>query len=90
MAHKRKLDELFNFLTISLILFFLRFAEEKAPSEEQLIAGIRRACLERKFTPVFVGTALKNKGVQPLLDGVLYYLPCPHEVQNFALREVKE
>ncbi|XKL67071.1 hypothetical protein PGB90_010491 [Kerria lacca] len=64
------------------------FLEEKIPSEEQLVAGIRRACLKKQFTPVFVGTALKNKGVQPLLDGVLCYLPCPHEVQNYAIREI--
>lgn len=59
------------------------------PSESELRAGIRRACLQRTFTPVFVGTALKNKGVQPLLDAVLTYLPHPGEVKNFALQEDK-
>lgn len=65
------------------------FLEEKMPSESELRAGIRRACLQRTFTPVFVGTALKNKGVQPLLDAVLTYLPHPGEVKNFALQEDK-
>ncbi|XP_063600711.1 elongation factor G, mitochondrial-like, partial [Penaeus indicus] len=66
------------------------FLEEKMPSESELRAGIRRACLQRTFTPVFVGTALKNKGVQPLLDAVLTYLPHPGEVKNFALQEDKK
>jgi elongation factor G len=47
--------------------------------------AIRKGTLALEFTPVFVGSAYKNKGIQPLLDGVAAYLPCPTDVVNFAL-----
>ncbi|KZT30244.1 elongation factor G mitochondrial [Neolentinus lepideus HHB14362 ss-1] len=49
------------------------------PSLEQLVAAIRRATVGLKFSPVFFGSAIKNTGVQPLLDGVCAYLPNPAE-----------
>ncbi|XP_040044228.2 elongation factor G, mitochondrial [Gasterosteus aculeatus] len=61
------------------------FLEEKVPTNDDLKAAIRRATVQRLFTPVLVGTALKNKGVQPLLDAVLDYLPTPTEVKNYAI-----
>nr|XP_027789625.1 elongation factor G, mitochondrial isoform X2 [Marmota flaviventris] len=61
------------------------FLEEKVPSISDLKLAIRRATLNRSFTPVFLGSALKNKGVQPLLDAVLEYLPDPSEVPNYAV-----
>ncbi|CAJ0945783.1 unnamed protein product, partial [Ranitomeya imitator] len=61
------------------------FLEEKIPSITDLKLAIRRATLRRIFTPVLVGSALKNKGVQPLLDAVLDYLPDPSEVPNYAI-----
>ncbi|XP_046961534.1 elongation factor G, mitochondrial [Vanessa cardui] len=66
------------------------FLEEKTPTIDQLKQAIRRVTLKRTFTPVLVGTALKNKGVQPLLDAVLDYLPHPGEVENTALIDEKK
>ena len=61
------------------------YLDEKEPSNEQIEAAIERATLARTFVPVFMGSAYHNKGVQPMLDGVIKYLPAPHQVDNFAL-----
>jgi elongation factor G len=62
------------------------FLAEKVPNNEELMAGIRRATIARKFVPMFVGSALKNKGVQPLLDAAVSFLPDPSEVENYAIQ----
>jgi elongation factor G len=59
--------------------------EEKAIPDDMIIDAIRRGTLTRKLTPVFLGSAYKNKGVQPLLDAVTRYLPCPSDINNTAL-----
>ncbi|GAB1823025.1 elongation factor G [Herbidospora sp. RD11066] len=59
------------------------FLEGVEPSEEQLIAAIRRATLKSVINPVLCGTAFKNKGVQPLLDAIVAYLPAPTDVAAF-------
>src|SRR5919106_3131803 len=61
------------------------FLNDQEPPEASLKRAIRAATLALKFTPVFVGSAYKNKGVQRLLDGVVDYLPNPAEVVNEAL-----
>ena len=61
------------------------FLSEQEPTVEQLKAAIRRQTIALRFVPVFMGSAFKNKGVQPLLDGVGDYLPSPPEKQNWAL-----
>ncbi|NKB90117.1 MAG: elongation factor G [Acidobacteria bacterium] len=50
-------------------------------SEEELFAALRQGTLELKLTPVLAGSAFKNKGVQPLLDAVINFLPSPIEVK---------
>ena len=52
--------------------------------EETLVQAIRHATISNQMTPVFMGSAYKNRGVQALLDGVLAYLPNPTEVTNEA------
>ncbi|HEX4478498.1 MAG TPA: elongation factor G, partial [Polyangiaceae bacterium] len=61
-----------------------KFINEEPISTEELRAAIRRATLALKMTPVMCGSAFRNKGVQLLLDGVMYYLPNPKEVVNEA------
>src|SRR5215211_1752504 len=60
------------------------FLHDQEPPEAALKAAVRKATIDLKFTPVFVGSAYKNKGVQTLLDGVRDYLPNPKEVLNEA------
>jgi len=55
------------------------------PTKELLIKAIRKGTIQDKLVPVFVGSAYRNKGVQPLLDGVINFLPDPSERQNKAL-----
>ncbi len=59
--------------------------EEKEVGDDMIIAGIRQGVIERRLTPVFMGSAYKNKGIQPLLDAVTQLLPCPLDVKNEAL-----
>ena len=59
--------------------------EEKGISEEMIIDGIRRGVVARQLTPIFMGSAYKNRGIQPLLDAVTRLLPCPLDVENQAM-----
>ncbi len=58
-----------------------KYLEGVELSEDEIIAGIRRATLADKLTPVLTGSAFKNKGVQPMLDAVNRYLPSPLDIR---------
>jgi len=58
--------------------------EEKV-TEELIRAAVRKGVLSLQLCPVFLGSAYKNKGVQPLLDAVNAYLPSPEDVENTAV-----
>lgn len=66
------------------------FLMEETPDIDTIKAAIRRQTIACGFVPVFMGSAFKNKGVQPLLDGVIDYLPQPNEKENYALDLTKE
>ncbi|CAM2362363.1 elongation factor G [Listeria seeligeri] len=58
----------------------MKYLEGEEITKEELKAGIRKGTLDVEFYPVVCGTAFKNKGVQPMLDAVLDYLPAPTDV----------
>jgi elongation factor G len=62
------------------------YLEEKDPSPEELADSIERGVKSLKFSPVMMGSAYKNKGVQQALDAVARYLPSPLEARNKAFR----
>ncbi|MCU0586241.1 MAG: GTP-binding protein, partial [Desulfobacterales bacterium] len=59
--------------------------EEREVGRELILAALRKAVIRRELTPVFMGSAYKNKGIQRLLDAVNDLLPCPADVENTAL-----
>lgn len=58
---------------------------EDRVTEETLLQAIRKGTIRHEFTPVLMGSAYRNKGIQLLLDAVVNYLPDPSEVENIAL-----
>ena len=84
--YKDKLVELRQKLFEALSNFdediLMMVLEGQEPDEEQTKTAIRKAVLTGEFHPVFCGSAYKNKNVQPLLDGVIDYLPSPLDIAH--------
>jgi elongation factor G len=81
-------DEYREILLDEVSMFSDELAEaymEETVTEDLLNAAIRSATLNHHITPVLLGSAYKNKGVQPLLDAVIAWLPCPIDVVNEAI-----
>ncbi|HCF59985.1 MAG TPA: elongation factor G [Myxococcales bacterium] len=57
------------------------FVEGREPELEEIRAGLRKGCVGLKLVPTLCGAAFRNKGIQPLLDAVVDYLPSPVEVR---------
>jgi elongation factor G len=64
------------------------YLEGTEPNEDQLMAAIRRATIASGVTPVLCGSAFKNKGVQPMLDAIVDYLPSPVDIAGVAGHKV--
>ncbi len=67
-----------------------KFLNEEEISEDELNAGLRRATIANEIVPVLLGSAFKNKGVQPLLDAVVKYLPSPADLPPVNGMSIKE
>ncbi|SDU60252.1 elongation factor G [Desulfobacula phenolica] len=59
--------------------------EEKEITKELIMPAVRTGTISRQMTPVFLGSAYKNKAVQPLLNAVIDYLPTPLDIENEAI-----
>jgi elongation factor G len=81
---KEKRDVLLDAVSMFSDELMEAYLEDRV-AEEMVVKAVRKGTLSLKLTPVFIGSAVKNKGVQPLLDGVIQYLPSPKEVTNIAL-----
>ncbi len=68
----------------------MKFLDDEEISIPELEAGIRKATIANEIVPVLLGTAFKNKGVQPLLDAVVKYLPSPADLPPVNGMTIKE
>jgi elongation factor G len=82
---KAKREELIDAASIFSDELTEAILNESEITSELIYSALRNGTLQRKITPVYMGSAYKNKAIQPMLDGVNYLLPCPSDVENVAM-----
>ena len=82
---KAKREELIDAASIFSDELTEAILNESEITSELIYEALRKGTLKRKITPVYMGSAYKNKAIQPMLDGVNYLLPCPSDVENVAM-----
>jgi elongation factor G len=61
----------------------MKYLEGEEISKEEIKSGLRKGALASRMIPVFTGSSLKNTGVQPLIDGIIDYLPSPQDIAEY-------
>ena len=82
---KAKREELIDAASVFSDELTEAILNESEVTSELIYTALRKGTLQRKITPVYMGSAYKNKAIQPMLDGVSYLLPCPSDVENVAM-----
>lgn len=78
LSHRERLLERLSLIDDEFMELYL--TDEKGVDEAAMNRALRKATIGLKCVPVFCGTALRNKGVQPLIDGIVNYLPSPLDI----------
>lgn len=86
---QKERDALIEFLADYDEDLMRKYLNEEALSQEEIIRVLRKATLSLKVTPVLCGAAFKNKGVQPLLDAIVDYLPSPLDMPPIIGKDMK-
>lgn len=86
---KKEREKLIETLTLFDDILLEEVLEEKEITQERLLASIRKSCLNNEITPVYCGSAFKNKGIQPLLNGIVEFLPSPLDLPPIVGMDVK-
>jgi elongation factor G len=79
---KQKRAELVEVASEHDDLLMEKFVAEETITDAELMEGIRRATIAYKIVPIYAGTSLRNKGVQPLLNGIIDFLPSPQDLSK--------